>query len=123
MRITFACAFIEVFASYDNANHASYLLNFFPARYKACSGKWYVEVQPTFHKNIFRKITQNKVCICQKFCLHASKSFLLWVLVFRKARCLPLLVISVCFVRGEANFSLKYLKVQVYEIFSYSLFI
>ncbi|PKC12008.1 kinase-like protein [Rhizophagus irregularis] len=35
MEIPFACVFIEALASYDNANHASYLLNFFPARYKA----------------------------------------------------------------------------------------
>ena len=40
MKIPFTCAFIELLASYDNSNHASYLLNFFPARYKACRGMW-----------------------------------------------------------------------------------
>ncbi|CAB4423831.1 unnamed protein product [Rhizophagus irregularis] len=35
MEIPFACTFIEALASYDNANHASYLLNFFSVRYKA----------------------------------------------------------------------------------------
>jgi hypothetical protein len=40
MKILFTCAFIELLATYDNANHASYLLNFFPARYKHCSGIW-----------------------------------------------------------------------------------
>ena len=40
MRIPFICAFIELLAPDDNANHASYILNFFPARYKACRGMW-----------------------------------------------------------------------------------
>ncbi|PKC67445.1 hypothetical protein RhiirA1_458431 [Rhizophagus irregularis] len=31
---------MELLASYDNANYASYLLNFFLVRYKACSGMW-----------------------------------------------------------------------------------
>jgi hypothetical protein len=35
MRIPFACTFKELLASYDKANDASYLLIFFPARYKA----------------------------------------------------------------------------------------
>jgi hypothetical protein len=40
MRIPFACAFIELLASDNNTNYASYLLIFFPARYKACRGMW-----------------------------------------------------------------------------------
>src|ERR1051325_916878 len=40
MKIPFTCAFIELLASYDKANYASYLLNFFPARYKACRNMW-----------------------------------------------------------------------------------
>ncbi|PKK57161.1 hypothetical protein RhiirC2_398767, partial [Rhizophagus irregularis] len=40
MRIPFTCAFIELLAPDNNTNYATYLLNFFPARYKACSGMW-----------------------------------------------------------------------------------
>ena len=53
MKIPFACAFIELLTSYDNANHVSYLLNFFPARYKACSGMRKFSQLP--RKNISRK--------------------------------------------------------------------
>src|SRR2546430_9232841 len=40
MRIPFTCAFIKLLASDDNTNYASYLLIFFPARYKACRDMW-----------------------------------------------------------------------------------
>ncbi|RGB34397.1 hypothetical protein C1646_760596 [Rhizophagus diaphanus] len=36
MEIPFACTFKGLLASEDNTNYASYLLNFFLARYKAC---------------------------------------------------------------------------------------
>src|SRR2546423_7933392 len=86
MRIPFACAFIELLASYDNINHYSYLLNFFPARYKAYSvcGSLANFLQKTFPE----KITQNKVCICHKLCMYGSEFFSPWALVFRKTRCL-----------------------------------
>src|SRR3954469_16574669 len=87
MRIPFACAFKELLASYDKANYASYLLNFFPVRYKACRGMWKFSQLST--KNFLEKITQNKVCICQKLCMYGSEFFLTMGLVFRKARCLP----------------------------------
>src|SRR3954451_45429 len=88
MRIPFACAFKELLASYDKANYTSYLLNFFPARYKACRGMWKFSQLSTI--NFLEKITQNKVCVCQKLCILQAKVSHNG-LVFRKARCLIIL--------------------------------
>src|ERR1051325_9599406 len=104
MKIPFTCAFalapsaIELLASDDNTNYASYLLNFglalfFPARYKACRSMW--KFSQLSAKNFPRNMTQNKVCICHRLCMYGrvplgpSEFFSLWAPVFRKARCLP----------------------------------
>src|ERR1043165_1012243 len=78
MKIPFACAFIKLLASYNNTNYASYLLTFFPARYKACRGMW--KFSQLSAKNFPEKITQNKVCICQKLCMYRNEFFSPWVL-------------------------------------------
>ena len=79
MRILFTCAFIELLASYDNANHDSYLLIFFPARYKACNGMW--KFSQLSAKIYLEKITQNKVCIYPKLCMYGSEFSSLWALI------------------------------------------
>ena len=46
-----------------------------------------MEVQPTFLQKVFKakylaqtNLPINKVCICQKLCMHGSEFFLLWTL-------------------------------------------
>src|ERR1043165_3080798 len=85
MRIPFACAFIELLASYDNTNHYSYLLNFSQQDIKhvRVCGSSANFPQKTFPE----KITQNKVCICPKLCVYGSEPsvfFSLWVLYLGK---------------------------------------
>src|SRR3954462_11988372 len=82
-KILFACAFKRLLASYDKANHDSYLLNFFPARYKACRGMW--KFSQLSVKTFPEKITQNKVCIYHKLCMYES-GFLTITLIFRKTK-------------------------------------
>src|SRR5687768_12175744 len=87
MRIPFTCAFIELLASYDKANYASYLLNFFPARYKACSSMWKFS-QPSRKKlryvlnitAIYNKMLRNI------FIYVKSKIYSLWTFMFRKSK-------------------------------------
>src|SRR5581483_11992541 len=88
MKVPFSCAFIAFLASYDNVNLSSYLLIFFPARYKACRICRGSDNFPA--KIISVKITQNKVCTVYArsyVCIGESEViFSLWVLVFRKKR-------------------------------------
>src|SRR6266498_4490288 len=94
MRIPFTCAFMKLLVSDDNTNHTSYLLNFFSAKYKACSGMWKFS---QLSRNTFsEKITQNKVYICHKLCMYES-GFSHYGLVFRKERYLILLLLSIVF--------------------------
>src|SRR5690349_63155 len=86
MKILFTCAFIEILASYDNANYASYLLNFFPARYKACSGMWKFS---QLSRKIF-KVNVKVVYVRERVFSHFGS-------LFRKSRCLPaqIMILSV----------------------------
>src|SRR5437667_328727 len=79
MKIPFACAFKAFLASDDNTNHASYLLIFSQQDIKhvGVCGSSANFPQKTFPE----KITQNKVCICQRgsrdqLCMFESEFFL-----------------------------------------------
>jgi len=81
---------MKLLASYDNANHFSYLLNFFLAGYKTCSGMW--KFRRCIKQNSYSKPTsckKNKVCTYARsyVCMGASEIiFSLWDIIFRKAR-------------------------------------
>jgi len=78
-RFHLTCAFMELLASYDNANYASYLLNFFPARYKACKSMWKFS-QPS-HKKLRCVYARSYV-----YMWTSKVKYSLWALVFRKVR-------------------------------------
>src|SRR6266496_6664588 len=86
MRILFACAFIELLASDDNTNYASYLLNFFPARYKAFRSMWKfsqlsakIKVCNLFYSLIEKMFRSIFVSIQTKF-------YSLWAFIIRKSK-------------------------------------
>ncbi|GBB95707.1 hypothetical protein RclHR1_00260012 [Rhizophagus clarus] len=62
MKISFC---MELLALYDNANYASYLLNFFPARYKAC-GVCGSSRPPTFPQNFKLEELHNNMSLQSK---------------------------------------------------------
>jgi hypothetical protein len=87
MRIPFACAFIELLASDNNTNYASYLLIFFPARYKACRGMWkfsQLSAKNFPRENSFTSVANAKQGMSQKLCMYGGEFFSLWALYLGK---------------------------------------
>ena len=86
MKNPFACAFIELLVSDDNTNYASYLLNFFPVRYKACRSMWKfsqlsakIKVCNLFYSLIEKMFRSIFVSIQTKF-------YSLWAFIIRKSK-------------------------------------
>src|SRR5579859_6134724 len=87
MRIPFACAFIELLASDDNTNYASYLLIFFPTRYKACRGMWKFNQPPAKKLRYELNVTAIYNTMFQNIFIYVkSKFYSLWAFMFRKSK-------------------------------------